>query len=143
MVKGIQWIIERIAERFIPLIGGMFASTVQTFHALGLAEHQSQLEEAARRYETEGKTEIAAVLRQRAAELASDNPADQAVHIAENIVNQPLLPSTNGNSDGSQPARLPNVKQPKPKGRRKKSTPRETPSQSTFPPIDASTSGEG
>ena len=144
MVKGIQWIIERIAERFIPLIGGMFSSTVETFHALGLAEQQSQLEEAARRYEVEGKTEIAAALRQRAAQLASDNPAEQAVRIAENVASQPLLPSTNGNSDGSQPGRLPDLKQSKPKARRKKSSSvKDTPSQPAFPSIDSGTSTEG
>ena len=85
MFKGIQWFIERLVERLIPIIATSFSSTVQTLHALGQAEQQSQLEEAARRYEADGKPEIAAALRRRAVELTSDNPASQGVDIYQNI----------------------------------------------------------
>ena len=134
MLKGIQWFIERLIERIVPIIASSFSSTVETLHALGQAEQQSQLEEAARQYEQDGKTEIAAVLRQRATQLTSDNPASQALPMIENLAGDAdrfqrlgLEPQNNGDL-----SRLPDFTGPKAKrGRRKKSTPK--PSSGPFP----------
>ena len=84
-MKGIQWVIDHLVQRIIPIIATSFSSTVETFHALGQAEQRSQLEEAARRYEAEGKTEIASELRRRAEQLTSTNPAAQALEIFDNL----------------------------------------------------------
>ena len=134
MLKGIQWFIERLIERIVPIIASSLSSTVETLHALGQAEQQSQLEEAARQYEQDGKTEIAAVLRQRATQLTSDNPASQALPMIENLAGDAdrfqrlgLEPQNNGDL-----SRLPDFTEPKAKrGRRKKSTPK--PSSGPFP----------
>ena len=85
MLKGIQWFMERLVERTVPIVGSAFASTLETMHALGQAEQQDQLEEAARRYEAEGKPELATQLRDRARRLTTDNPGEQGVAIFENF----------------------------------------------------------
>ena len=98
MFKGVQWFVNRLVERVIPVVGTLFSSAVETVHALGQAEQQSQLEEAARRYEADGKPEIAATLRSRATDITSDNPTSQALRICENVAGdeQRLLPPSQG-----------------------------------------------
>lgn len=123
MFKGTQWFIERLVERLIPIIATSFSSTVETLHALGQAERQSQLEEAARRYEADGKPEIAAVLRRRAVDLPSDNPASQAVDIYQNIAGDAhrLLPPAQEPTD-TELTQLPDFTSKPSKTRRKKTT---------------------
>ena len=123
MFKGTQWFIERLVERLIPIIATSFSSTVEKLHALGQAEQQSQLEEAARRYEADGKPEIAAVLRRRAVDLPSDNPASQAVDIYQNIAGDAhrFLPPAQEPAD-AELAQLPDFTSKPPKSRRKKTT---------------------
>jgi hypothetical protein len=101
MFKSVQWFMDRLVERLVPLIATSFSSTVETMHALGQAEQQDQLEEAARRYEADGKTDIARVLRRRAAQLTSTNPAAEATEIFNNIGgnDQALLPPANRKAD--------------------------------------------
>ncbi len=106
----LKWFMERLAERLVPLIAASFSSTVETLHALGQAEQQSDLEEAARRYEADGKTDIAQTLRKRAAALTSGNPAAEAVDIFENVASEgrQLLPPADRPSE-SDLARLPDL----------------------------------
>ena len=85
MLKAIHWFVDRLVERLVPIIASSFASTVETMHALGQAEQQGSLEEAARRYEAEGMDEVAAVLRERASGITSDNPGGQALSMIENL----------------------------------------------------------
>jgi hypothetical protein len=129
MPGGIQWFIHRLIERLIPLLATSFSSAVQTLHALDQAEQQNQLEEAARRYEADGKTEIASALRRRAAALTSDNPAAEALDIVENVVaaDQKLLSPGDDKADSALP-RLPDFAGKPSKPRRKKPTTRQPPS---------------
>ncbi len=92
MLKPIQWFVERMIERMVPVIGGLFASSVEAMHALGHAEQQSRLEDEARRLEADGKPEIAATLRHRAAQLSTDNPLAQAVPLLRNFAVPELPP---------------------------------------------------
>lgn len=85
MLKVIHWFVERLVERLVPIIASSFSSTVETMHALGQAEQQGSLEEAARQYEASGMDEVAAILRERASRLTSDNPASQALPMIENL----------------------------------------------------------
>lgn len=133
MLKGIQWFIERIVERIVPIIASSFSSTVEMFHALGQAEQQSRIEEAALKYEADGKPEIAAVLRQRAAQLTSDNPASQALPMIQNLAQDAERFQRLGEEpqQSSQPSRLPDFSQSENKrGRRKKSTAKSRPASS-------------
>lgn len=119
----LKWMMERLAERVAAIVASSFSSTVETMHALGQAEQQGQLEEAARRYESQGMTEVAESLRQRSARLTTDNPASQALAIAENLAaggeqfRNPSLEGPTGD-DQRESAKL---EAPKPR-RRKKST---------------------
>lgn len=124
MLKAVQWFIDRLVERFVPILGTLFSASIESLHALGHAEQQSRLEDAARRYEADDKPKIAAALRRRAADLASDNPAAQGLRIFENVAgaDQPLLPQTNEPAK-SDAARLPDFNAKPSKPRRKKSTP--------------------
>jgi hypothetical protein len=121
MLKGIQWFLERLIERLIPIVATCLSSTVETIRALGQAEHQSQLEEAARRYEAEGKIDIAANLRNRAKQLTSDDPAAAALDIFQNVVSdgQQLLPPADDPTGGGL-HRLPDIDSTPRKPRRKK-----------------------
>ena len=83
MVKGIQWFMERLVERTVPIVGSAFASTLETMHALGQAEQQDHLEEAARRYEADGKPELASRLRERAERITAGTPGEEGVAIIE------------------------------------------------------------
>ncbi|MDA1013853.1 MAG: hypothetical protein O3A00_05290 [Planctomycetota bacterium] len=85
MVRGIQWFMERMAERVVPIITGAFTSTIETMDALGRAEQQSQLEEAARRYEADGQATLAETLRRRASQLDATNPGSSGVVTFENV----------------------------------------------------------
>lgn len=123
MIKSVRWIIQRFVERAVPLVGNLFSVELQSLHALGLAEQQSQLEEAARRFEAEGKPDIAAALRKRAEQLDADANSDEAVRIAQHIA-QPLqsfLPTATGEPTGMDA--LPTPSQPKPPNKRKRRTP--------------------
>lgn len=122
----LKWFLDRLTERIVPLIGSAFSSTVETQHALVQASQQSELEDAARRYEAEGKTELANTLRERAARLTSNNPAAEAVTIYHNIAGeeQRLLPPPE-NRPSPERNRLPDLSSPP---RKKKRTRRQQPS---------------
>jgi hypothetical protein len=122
MHKRIQWFIERLVERIIPILGTSFSSTVETMHALGQAEQQSQLEEAARRYEADGKTEIAEMLRRRASQIPADNPAAQAIEIYGHIASdEERLPDQPHEDEPRRIPRLPMFGGKTSKTRRKRS----------------------
>jgi hypothetical protein len=120
MLNSVQWFVNRLVERIIPIVGTLFSSAVETLHALGQAEQQSQLEEAARLYEADGKPDIAAALRRRAAELISDNPAARALDIYDNVAGdeQRMLPPTQRGAT-SELAAMPDLDRKPAKSRRK------------------------
>lgn len=121
MLKAVQWFVDRLVERIVPIVGTLFSASIEALHALGQAEQQSRLEDAARRYEADDKPEIAVALRRRAADLASDNPAAQALRIYENVTgeDQQLLP-TETEPANADLARLPDLSAKRNKPRRKK-----------------------
>ena len=123
MLKSIQLLIHPIAERLIAVIATSLSSTVQTLHALGQAEQQNQIEEAARRYEKEGKPEIAATLRRRAGELTSTNPLADGVDIITNVSSMPAesLPPAKATTGGNL-TQLPRLDRCPPRPRRKRTT---------------------
>ncbi len=93
MSKLLSVFLDRLAERFAALVAGAISSRVEGLHATAQAEQQSQLEDLARRYEADGKTEIAVTLRQRAARLTSADLAAEAVEVVERLTQDtPRLP---------------------------------------------------
>lgn len=85
MSKFVRDLFDRLAERFAALFGKLMASSVQTLHAEQEAECQSRLEDLARRYEADGKPEIAACLRQRARLVITDDPAALGAALLDNL----------------------------------------------------------
>lgn len=124
----IRWLMERLAERVAAIVAASFSSTVETMHALGQAEQQGQLEEAARRYESDGMPEVAQTLRQRAARLTSDDPAAQALPIADNLAAgaRQFRPAALDAPNETASSETPRLESPKPR-RRRKSTKMEEP----------------
>ena len=102
MNKLFSLFLDRLAERFAALLAGSISSRVEGLHAAAQADQQSQLEDLARKYEAEGKTEIAETLRQRATRLTSADLAAEAVEVVGRLTGEPprLVETTVGNSQG-------------------------------------------
>jgi hypothetical protein len=90
MNNVITLFLDRLAERLTALIAGLVSSRVEGLHATIQAEQQSQLEDMARKYEADGKPEIAATLRERSLRLTSANLAAEAVESVQQLAGEPL-----------------------------------------------------
>jgi hypothetical protein len=121
MDNPIRWILKRIAERIVPLVGDALAGTLATMLSLGRAEQQNELEEAARRYDAEDKPQIAQALRQQASKLAACDPAADARQIGASLAldEQDALPAP-GSKSASKQTRLPDFSAAPSKSRKKK-----------------------
>jgi hypothetical protein len=97
MSKFVRDLFDRLAARFAAIFGKLMSSSVQTLHAEQEAECQSRLEDLARRYEADGKPEIAACLRQRARLVITDDPATLGAALLDKL----------GGADSSTPALSP------------------------------------
>ena len=86
--RGVQWFVDRLAERFVPIVGAFFASALQRMMILGHAEHHNQLEEQARRYEEAGKPHLAAIIRQQADKVTLDDPLQASSAVIESVTPQ-------------------------------------------------------
>lgn len=84
--------LDRLAERFAVLLAGSISSRVEGLNATVQADQQSQLEDLARKYEADGKTAIAATLRERAAQMVSPDLAGEAVKVTERLTAEPTTP---------------------------------------------------
>jgi hypothetical protein len=100
--------LDRLAERFAVLLAGSLSSRVEGLHAAVQADQQSQLEDLARKYEADGKADIATTLRQRATRLTSTDLAAEAVEVVERLTNDlPKLANPGRTNPQSVPQRLP------------------------------------
>ncbi len=81
--------LDRLAERLTTLAAGLVSSRVAGLHAAAQAEQQSDLEDLARRYEAEGKTDIANALRQRLLRISAPDLASEAVEVLERVTAEP------------------------------------------------------
>jgi hypothetical protein len=130
MSRLLSQFLDQLTERFAALLAGVISSRVEGLRAVTQAEQQSQLEDLARRYEAEGKPEIAATLRKRALSLTSNDLAAEAIEVMERTAGEhPLLDGPAGNN----PPALPDFTTTEPKSRRK--SPKSPPSQ--FPTSNA------
>lgn len=82
--------LDRLAERFTAILAGVISSRVEGLQAAAQADQQSQLEDLARKYEAEGKDEIARTLRKRAVRLTSTDLAAEAVEVMETVAGERL-----------------------------------------------------
>jgi len=128
--------LDRLAERFAAIVAGVISSKVEGLHAATQAEQQSQLEDLARRYESEGKTEIAATLRQRALRLTSSDLAAEAQEIVERTLQE--VPRLSDSSPQTIPA-LPGSTVPTPRSRKKPAKPQPNTIAGPLPPFPQAT----
>lgn len=80
-----QWLIQKLAERFVALFGRMFASRVETMVLLQEVADQEAIEQQVKELEQAGLPQLAEQLRNRAAVLTADNPASLALPVVRNI----------------------------------------------------------
>ena len=71
----VRRVVHVIADRAVAVVGSLFAARLETLAVLEQAEQENELEERARLFDNEGKPELAAALRARAAEINPDVPA--------------------------------------------------------------------
>ena len=121
MNKVVSLFLDRLAERFTALLAGVVSSRVEGLHAVAQAEQQSDLEDLARKYEAEGKPEIAMTLRKRAGGLTSSNLAAEALDVMQQVAGEPLRLSEPAAADSSADLRgLPDFGQAPARGRNKR-----------------------
>lgn len=124
MNKVVSLFLDRLAERFTALLAGVVSSRVEGLHAVAQAEQQSELEDLARKYEAEGKPEIAMTLRQRAIGLTSSNLAAEALDVMQQVTGEPLRLSGPAAVDPPADLRgLPDFGQTPARGRNKRQRP--------------------
>ncbi len=124
MNKVVSLFLDRLAERFTALLAGVVSSRVEGLHAVAQAEQQSDLEDLARKYEAEGKAEIAMTLRQRAIGLTSSNLAAEALDVMQQVTGEPLRLSGPAAADSTADLRgLPDFGQTPARGRNKRQRP--------------------
>ena len=68
----VRRMMEILAERAVALVGSLFASRLESIVALEDIEHHNAMEERARELEQQGKPQLAAALRARAAQISPD-----------------------------------------------------------------------
>ena len=76
----IHWFVEKTTERAIAIAGVLFATRMETAAAIEEAECQDMLEKRAQQFEADGKPQLAAALRAKAARITIDTPGDLAVN---------------------------------------------------------------
>ncbi len=89
MASRMSLFLDRLTERIMALFASAVSSRIEEFQTVTQAEQQSQLEDLARRYEADGKHDIARTLRQRALELCSNNLASRADDIVDLVTGSP------------------------------------------------------
>jgi hypothetical protein len=88
----IKLFLDKLSERIFSLIGSSIGTAATTYHAIQQAEQQSVLEDLARKYELDGKLELAAKLREQASLIGNDDPAAAGKHILLKVTEQPSHP---------------------------------------------------
>ena len=73
-MNPVSRILNLLVSPLVPIIGALFSSEVEKLVALAEIDQHEELEERARQLEAEGKTQLAARLRQRASKISSDCP---------------------------------------------------------------------
>jgi hypothetical protein len=94
MLKSIEILFERLAQRCLAIAAGMLVSKLESLHLGHWAEHQRQLEEQARALEADGAGELAHIVRDRLKNLSSDDPGAYAESWLQQLAaNCPVLGS--------------------------------------------------
>jgi hypothetical protein len=103
MLKAIQDLLDRVAERCLAVTGGMLSSTLESLHVAHLADQQKRLEELARGFDADGLPDIAASIRDRARNLTVNGAAAQTTVLLQLATSSPALNGNSGQSHSSSP----------------------------------------
>lgn len=127
MNRLIRSFLQGLHDRIIASVGSSIGSTFSTFRAAHHAEQQSFLEDLARKYESEGKTQLAEQLRSQAAALNMDDPGTEARLVFRNVLDDkselPALADSSTTDHANPQAETPNSPPKKKRRGRKPSTP--------------------
>lgn len=124
MNRMLSGFLDRLTERLTAVIAGVVSSKVESIRAVAQADQQAQLEDLARQYETDGKHDVARILRDRAQALTSVNLAGDAVDMMQVVSSDtPRLMLAANNPPSESAPRLPDFASAPPRERKKKSLP--------------------
>lgn len=114
---------EILRERLQALLWRNLASDVETDAILHDVANLDRIEQCARRYEAEGKTDLAGMLRQRAAKLDGDAPGDSITMAFRNVCGDAeiaaLLPDRDAGEDKEPENNRPALPRPRRSRRRR------------------------
>lgn len=82
----IRTFLNRLHDRIIASVGSMIGSTFSAFRAAHHTEQKSFLEDLARRYESEGKLDLAEQIRTQSQNLNTDDPGTEALPVFRNVL---------------------------------------------------------
>jgi len=99
MLKSVSHLFERLAERCLALAAGLLASKIEAACLRHEAEQQTQLEELARSFDTDGLPEVATQLRERARLLTHHNPAASGEKLLRDLKDSTSVESTHQGSE--------------------------------------------
>lgn len=101
----IRSFLQGLHDRLIASIGSVIGSTFSAFRAAHHAEQQSYLEDLARKYESEGKAQLAEQVRMQAANLNMDDPGTEARLVFRNLLeDRTQAPTLCDSRDTEEPA---------------------------------------
>ncbi len=93
MTNPIRFLFERLTERIFGLIGSNIGNAVSACRVACEAEQQSALEDLARKYESEGKQQLADQIRSQAVAIRSLDPASDGDTVLDQIGYTEATPS--------------------------------------------------
>ncbi|REJ90711.1 MAG: hypothetical protein DWQ35_16045 [Planctomycetota bacterium] len=86
MNKLLQTFLDRLRDRIVASVASVVGSTFSAFRLAQEAEQQSYLEDLARQYEADGKSQLAEQIRCRAKTLSMDDPTAEAQPVIQNLL---------------------------------------------------------
>jgi hypothetical protein len=84
----VRSIINILVDRMVPAIGSLLVSRLETIVTIEEADQQNELEDKARQLETDGKPQLAAALRTKAALITLESPGARGLSIVRNLQQQ-------------------------------------------------------
>jgi len=86
-MNPVSRVLNFLVSPLVPIIGALFSSEVEKLVVLAEIDQQEEIEERARRLEAEGKADLAARLRRRAAKISSECPGQYGIQIMGHLEN--------------------------------------------------------
>lgn len=82
----VNWISEKVVSRIVTIIGGLIITKVESDALNSHFDLLESIEARAHQFELDGKTELAARLRQQAANFVIDKPGQTSTQITKHLI---------------------------------------------------------